>query len=354
MTFQMVFHELFITLVKTCIMHLNKKELTRVKQLPLQKRNISSSRLVLGCMGLGGGWNQHPITKNDILQGERVIDTALEIGISMFDHADIYTFGKAEQVFGEVLKRRPQLRNDIVIQSKCGIRFAEGAIPARYDFSKAHIVNSVEQILERLGIEQLDILLLHRPDPLADPEEVAEAFEQLLKQGKVRSFGVSNMNAAQIQLLQTYCSMPITVNQLEMNLHKLDWLEGGVLVNQKAGVDVNFSDGIIEHCRVRNIQLQAWAPLAKGIYTGGPIGEPTEAILKTKELVTEMAKQKETTTEAIVLGWLMRHPAQLQPVIGTTNEERIRNCSEASKQGELMTREEWYTLYVASRGQSLP
>lgn len=325
-----------------------------MKKQPLQQREISSSRLIMGCMGLGGGWNQNPISEQDILQAERIIDAALSIGITMFDHADIYTFGKAEKVFGEVLKRRPELREKMVIQSKCGIRFPDEDIPNRYDFSKDYIIDSVDGILARLGIEQLEILLLHRPDPLIEPEEVADAFHHLVNSGKVKHFGVSNMNVAQMKLLQNYCSARLVVNQLEMNLHKLDWLEGGVLVNQQAGTQFNFSDGIIEHCRLENIQIQAWSPLANGIYTGRDLENPSESYVKTKQLVEEMAIKKETTFEAIVLGWLMRHPALIQPVIGTTNETRIKNCQDATRQSQLMSREEWYSLYVASRGQFMP
>lgn len=325
-----------------------------MRKMPLQQRNITSSRLVFGCMGLGGGWNKNSITEEDILHAERAIDAALSIGVTMFDHADIYTYGKAEEVFGKVLQRRPELRDQMIIQSKCGIRFPEGDTPNRYDFSKEYIVQSVDGILTRLGIDQLDILLLHRPDPLMEPEEVAGAFNLLVQEGKVRHFGVSNMNVGQMKLLQHYCSTPLVINQLEMNLHKLDWLEAGVLVNQAAGTNVNFADGIIEYCRFENVQLQAWGPLARGIYTGVEVERPSEAYVKTKQLVVEMAKTKETTLEAIVLGWLMRHPAMIQPVIGTANVERIKKCQDAAKQAELMSREEWYSLYVASRGERMP
>ena len=322
--------------------------------MPLQKRNISSSRLAFGCMGLGGGWDQNPITEEDILKAERAINAALSIGITFFDHANIYTKGKAESVFGQVLKGRSDLREKIVIQSKCGIRFPEGDIPNRYDFSKGHILNSVDGSLSRLGVDYLDILLLHRPDPLVEPEEVAEAFDTLKNSGKVRHFGVSNMSSSQIKLLQAYCSDPLIVNQLEMSLSQIDWLEAGVLVNQKAGTEVNFADGIIEHCRLEDIQIQAWASLANGIYSGRTLDNPSESVLKTKELVQQMAHKKETTLESIVLGWLMRHPASIQPVVGTSNPERIKNCEDATRQAEMMTREEWYSLYVASRGKYMP
>lgn len=322
--------------------------------MPLQKREISSSRLILGCMGFGGGWDKNPVTKKDIYIAEKAIDAALSIGISMFDHADIYTMGKAEVVFGEILKNRPELREKIVIQSKCGIRFPEGDAPQRFDFSKKHILQSVDGILDRLSVEYLDVLLLHRPDPLMEPEEVAEAFELLKESGKVRNFGVSNMSAAQIKFLQAYCSEPIVVNQLEMSLKRIDWLEQGILVNQKAGTEVNFADGIMEHCRLEDIQIQAWAPLAYGTYSGRVLDNPSESDSKTAELVQKLAAQKGTTAEAIVLGWLMRHPAMIQPVIGTTNPERIKNCQDAVQQSELMSREEWYSLFEASRGQKMP
>ncbi|WNF36181.1 aldo/keto reductase [Bacillaceae bacterium IKA-2] len=325
-----------------------------MKKMALEQRKITTSRLIMGCMGLGGGWNNNPITEEDILQGERVVDAALASGITMFDHADIYTFGKAEKVFGEVLKRRPELREKIVLQSKCGIRFPEGELPNRYDFSTEHILNSVDGILARLGVEYIDILLLHRPDPLMEPDEVADTFEILEKSGKVRHFGVSNMNVPQMKLLQKYCTVPIVVNQLELNLQKLDWLEQGVLVNQEKGTNFNFSEGIIEHCLLENIQIQAWSPLAKGIYSGREMENPTEAYMKTKLLVEQMATKNNTTLEAIVLGWLMRHPAMIQPVIGSVNLERIKNCQDAISQSKLMTRDEWYSLYVASRGQLMP
>lgn len=323
-------------------------------RMPLEKREITNSRLVMGCMGLGGSWDKSPLTENDLYIAEKAVDAALSIGISMFDHADIYKMGKSETVFGKVLKGRPELREKIVLQSKCGIRFPESDNPGRYDFSRNHILQSVDGILSRLGIDYLDILLLHRPDPLVEPEEVAEAFQTLKQSGKVRNFGVSNMSAAQIKFLQSYTSSPLIVNQLEMSLKRIDWLEQGVLVNQKAGTSINFADGIIEHCRMEDIQIQAWAPMAYGLYSGGSTENASEAELKTKELVQKMASEKNTTAEAIVLGWLMRHPARIQPVVGSSNSERIKKCKDAAAIADSMTREEWYSLYVSSRGVKMP
>lgn len=172
--------------------------------------------------------------------------------------------------------------------------------------------------------------------------------------GKVRHFGVSNMNKGQIELLEAYCEQPIIVNQLQMSLLKRDWVDQGVFVNHEEGKASYFGDGLLEHCMLKDIQIQAWSPLAKGIYSGIEGKGLSDAEIKTRNLVAKLAEEKGTTREAIVLGWLMRHPAKVQPVIGTTNLERIKNCYDAIRQSELMTRDEWYTLYVTARGKKLP
>jgi predicted oxidoreductase len=241
-----------------------------------------------------------------------------------------------------------------VIQSKCGIRFGDGSTPGRFDFSKSHIVGSVDGILQRLAVDYLDILLLHRPDPLVEPEEVAEAFGQLKAAGKVRYFGVSNMSVAQTRYLQRALPDQLAVNQLEMSLAHLDWLDQGVHVNQKAGVQVNFSEGLMEYCQEENIQIQAWGPLAQGRFSGRSTENEPENVRKTAELVKQMATEKDTSAEAIVLGWLMRHPAMIQPVVGTINPERIAACKDAEQQAQNMSREEWYALYVSARGNPMP
>jgi predicted oxidoreductase len=305
-------------------------------------------------MSFGGGWGTNPISKDDILTAEKAVDAALSIGINMFDHADIYGRGKAEETFGTILKARSSLRDQIIIQSKCGIRFGEGTVPGRFDFSKSHILSSVDGILERLTVDYIDILLLHRPDPLVEPEEVAEAFGQLKAAGKVRYFGVSNRSASQIRFLQRALPDQLAVNQLEMSLAHLDWLDQGVHVNQKAGVPVNFAEGLMEYCQEENIQIQAWGPLAQGRFSGRATEAEPENVRKTAELVEQLAVEKNTTAEAIVLGWLMRHPAMIQPVVGTINAERIIACQDAEVQAQNMTREEWYSLYVSARGNPMP
>ncbi|MFC5470617.1 aldo/keto reductase family oxidoreductase [Cohnella suwonensis] len=324
-----------------------------VNKLPLNKHGFSSSQLALGCMGLGGGWNDNPVSAADVKQAHEAIDAALSIGIDLFDHADIYGFGKSEQVFGLALKDRPELRDKIILQSKCGIRLGTPDYPrTRFDFSKEHIVSSVDGSLSRLGVEKIDILLLHRPDPLAEPEEVAEAFAELKREGKVGRLGVSNMSAAQMGFLQASLDEPLVANQIEMSLLKLDWLNSVVHVNQEEGKMSNFPEGTIEYCRLNDVQIQAWAPLARGLYSGKDVSGEKPSVRETAALVAKLAEEKGTTRETIVLAFLMRHPANVQPVIGSANPERIVACSDAVK--IVLSREEWYHLYVTSRGRVMP
>lgn len=336
-----------------------------MKTIPLHKRAIPASTIVLGCMGLGGGWDQVPSGAEHVKQAREVLEAAVETGINMFDHADIYRMGKAEKVFGEALKERPGLRGDIILQSKCGIRFKDSdKVPGRYDFSAEHIEQSVDGSLQRLGVEYLDILLLHRPDPLVDPDEVAKALSRLHTSGKVRWFGVSNMNAGQMELLQTSLDLPLIVNQLEMSLLHTGFVETGVHVNQRAARGNTFPDGTMEYMQLSSVQIQAWSPLARGLYSmerseikermtseGASVDE-IAAVQQTATVVHELAEERGVSIEAIILAWLMKHPAGIQPVIGTTNPQRIRDCGQAAE--VELTRDEWYRLYVASRGRPLP
>ncbi|MGR5120502.1 aldo/keto reductase [Vibrio astriarenae] len=317
-----------------------------MQSLPIHRRLPQASQLVYGCMGLGGGWNDNPVSEQDIQQTHQVIDCALEEGINQFDHADIYTFTKAEQAFGQVMKVRPELREQISIQSKCAIRFADEKGPKRYDFSAEWIEHSVEHILRRLHIEQLDVLLLHRPDPLMVTEEVASIVDKLQRTGKIGHLGVSNMNVPQMSLLQSALNTPIVCNQLELSLSNLQWLEEGVTHNSSSFL------GTIEYCRAHGIQLQAWGCLSQGLFTGRDLSGQPEHIVRTANLVQSLAEHYQTSKEAIVLAWIMRHPAHIQPVIGTTNLERIRACALASNL--TLTHEEWYRLYESARGNELP
>lgn len=323
-----------------------------MKQHFLQQHLPLSSRLVFGCMGLGGGWNNNAVTTEHVSQAHHAVDAALEAGMTLFDHADIYTFGKAEQVFGEVLKQRPELRGQIAIQSKCGIRFEDGDIPGRYDFSKDWIINSVEGILQRLNIEQLDLLLLHRPDPLMEADEVAAAFSQLTEQGKVQHFGVSNMQLPQMDYLNSQLSKPLVANQLELSLSHLSWLEQGITSGCSGQSVANFVPGTLEYCMKNQVQLQSWGSLSQGLFTGRELTNAPESVKQTANIVAQLAEQYAVSKEAIVLAWLMRHPANIQPVIGSTNRARILACSQATE--ITLSREHWYQLYVSARGEALP
>ena len=296
-----------------------------------------TASLIYGCMGLG----------DDLAVAEATVGAALEIGITSFDHADIYGMGKAEAVFGELLARSPELRGRIELQTKCGIRLAEGI----YDLRGASILQRVEESLQRLRTDYVDVLLLHRPDPLGDPGEIAEALASLQRQGLVRRFGVSNMSHQQIAHLQARLDMPLVANQLEMSLHRRDWVEAGVLVNTAEAAANGFPLGTLEHCVANGIALQAWGPLAQGRYSGLP---QTGADRVTADLVASMAGAKGTTPETILLWWLQRHPAQIAPVIGTTNPERIRACRDAATGATALTHEEWYELWITARGRPLP
>ncbi|WFE40819.1 aldo/keto reductase [Micromonospora sp. WMMD998] len=313
--------------------------------------DIRDNRLIYGCMGLGGGWDDEPYGAPEIAAAQAAVEAALEIGVTAFDHADIYRNGKAEAVFGEVLARAPELRSRVQIQTKCGIRLAGEDGPGRYDLRGTHITHSVERSLHRLRTDVLDVLLLHRPDPLADPDEVAEALTSLHRQGLVRQFGVSNMAAAQIAHLQASLDVPLVVNQLEMSLARRDWVEAGVLVNTAESTGTGFPLGTLEHCRAHRIGVQAWAPLARGRFTGAG---RTPADRETAERVAALADAKGTTPEAIVLWWIQRHPARVTPVIGTATPDRIRACRDAAGRAPELTREEWYDLWVTARNTPLP
>ncbi|CAH7244398.1 Aldo/keto reductase [Vibrio chagasii] len=322
------------------------------KNIPLSNHLDGVGQIAYGCMGLGGGWNDNPVTTADVAQTRSVIDTALESGINLFDHADIYTFSKAEQAFGQALQQAPELRDQMFIQSKCGIRFEGEGNVGRYDFSADWVSQSVEGILKRLNTEKLDVLLLHRPDPLMDLDELARTLENLKVQGKVDFVGVSNMNSLQIQYLQSALGQPIVANQVEMSLAKLDWLNDGVMINSQGHHQSDFAAGTLEHCQMNNIQLQAWGCLAQGRFAEQGLYSEHENVKKTTHYVAQLANQSGVESEAIVLAFLLRHPAGIQPVIGTTNLERIKASAVATQIN--LTREEWYNLYVYSRGQALP
>jgi predicted oxidoreductase len=316
--------------------------------LPLNAHLIDVGPLVYGCMALGGDWGDSPVSEADIAQAHAAVEAALSIGIKLFDHADIYRRGKAEAVFGELLKRDPGLRAKLRLQSKCGIRFGDASAPGRYDLSADYIEHSVDGILQRLAVEGLDILLLHRPDALMEPAEIARAFGRLKAAGKVGHLGVSNMHAGQMRWLQAALPDPLVVNQLELSLAKLDAIDVGTTFNdpQAASRPGGIAwAGTLEYAQQHGVQLQAWGSLAQGRFS-----DPTASAAA--KVVNEIAEAHRTTANAVLLAWLLRHPAGIQPVIGSGNAERIRACGDAVK--IKLSREEWYRMYVTARGQVLP
>lgn len=318
------------------------------EKITLPGTDLQVSEIIYGCMKLGGSWDDSPATPDNIFHAAYIINTALENGINFFDHADIYTRGKAEKVFGEVLYQNPSLREQMVIQTKCGIRFKghpEPHLPQRYDFSYNHIINSVNNSLTSLKTDYIDILLLHRPDPLIEPEEVAKAFDELKKSGKVKYFGVSNHNHFQIQLLQKYTDQKLITNQLEFNMVHNFLLDEGVLCNVEKNRNANLF-GTLDYCRLNDITIQAYSPFAKGKIAG------EEKYSALREKINLYAQKYSVAFETILIAWILRHPARILPVIGTTNIQRITDSTKAVD--IKLTREEWYDLYLAARGESLP
>jgi predicted oxidoreductase len=317
------------------------------------EKGTGLSHVVYGCMGLGGDWSSAPYGLAEIDEAETAVEAALEAGIAVFDQAEAYRFGKSEAVFGEVISRYEGLRERIQINTHCGLSNPAGGVP-HYDLDGAAIIESVERSLMRLKTDYIDTLLLNRPDPLLEPGQIASAFELLRSSGKARYLGVSNMSGAQIASLQKHLDAPIVVNQLEMSLGKRDWIETSVLVNHTDGNRYSFPEGTIEYCLGNSVRLQAWAPLARGVYSGRASTTSTPEQAATARLVLSLAHGRDTTPEAIVLAWLMKHPAGIEPVIGTRDPTRILASRDAEHQAMLMTRHEWYALWRAARGTDVP
>lgn len=326
-----------------------------MKTQVIPNTDMAVSRIAYGCLMIGGGWNHDPLTPQIRSDAMRIIQTALDAGINFFDHADIYLYGKSEEVFSDLWTDQPHLREKVYLQSKCGIRMAGDPCPwspQHYNFSCEHILRSVEGSLRRLKTDYLDCLLLHRPDVLVEPEEVAKAFHDLHASGKVRYFGVSNHTPAQMDLLQAYLDQPLVFNQLEVNLIHTHLLDEGIVLNQDNPARPVRGEGTLEYCRLHDITIQPWSPLAMGKLTGRKDVILTEAQQAAADLVAEMAAEKKVSPEGLLIAWLLRHPARMQPVVGTTNPKRLLAACEGD-QIEL-SREEWYRLFAAGRGNPLP
>jgi predicted oxidoreductase len=283
------------------------------------------------------------INSLDKSAAESFVQTALENGANFFDHADIYGDGECESIFAEAIHMNDSVRENIILQSKCGIR------KGMFDFSKDHILESVEGILKRLNTDYLDILLLHRPDTLVEPDEVAEAFDLLESSGKVRHFGVSNQNPMQIQLLKKSVKQPIVANQLQLSITNATMISQGFNVNMENDVAVNRDGSILDFCRLNDITIQPWSPFQYGFFEGVFLGN--EKFPELNQTIDEIAKKYDVSNTTIAIAWLLRHPANMQPVTGTMNEGRLKDCIKASE--VHLTREDWYEIYRAA-GNVLP
>jgi predicted oxidoreductase len=300
------------------------------------------TRIAYGCMGLGGDWAGGAIPEAVRTSDFAAIEAALEAGINFFDHADIYKRGNAERVFGEFLAGNPGLRERIVLQSKCGI--CDGF----YDFDKDYILASVEGSLERLGVEQLDLLLLHRPDLLVEPDEVAAAFDQLHAAGKVKAFGVSNHTAAQIELLQRSVNQKLCINQIRLSLNHHMLISDGIVNNTD---QVQWGDPLLDYCRLKDIRIQAYSCVGKGrlLIERDDFSEAEQAA---RVLMQSLGEKYGVGMDAILVAWLLRHPAGFQPILGTAKAARIAPACAAD--GVELTRPEWYALLEKIRGHRAP
>jgi predicted oxidoreductase len=305
-----------------------------VRKIRLGTSNLEVPVVAVGCMR---------INSLDKSEAENFVQTALEEGANFFDHADIYGGGTCEEIFSEAIHMNDDIRERIILQSKCGIR------KGMFDFSKEHILESVNGILKRLKTDYLDILLLHRPDALVEPEEVAEAFDILESSGKVRHFGVSNQNPMQIQLLKKFVKQPIVANQLQLSITNATMISNGINVNMENDAAVNRDGSVLDFCRLNDITIQPWSPFQYGFFEGVFLGN--DKFEKLNQKIDDIAEKYEVSNTTIAIAWLLRHPARMQPVIGTMNLERLKDCCKASD--IYLTREEWYEIYRAA-GNVLP
>ncbi|GMG63378.1 aldo/keto reductase [Tetragenococcus halophilus] len=304
-----------------------------MKQLKFGSTGIEVPSVILGCMRM-----------NSATEPEKVLQTAVEHGITFFDHADIYGSGECEQVFANSLAKTSIKREDLFIQSKCGI------VPGEmYDFSKEHIIQAVNGSLKRLQTDYLDALLLHRPDTLMEPEEVAAAFDELATQGKVRHFGVSNHNPMQIKLLQKTVQQPLEANQLQFGLMHTGMIDEGLYVNRKETQASERDGEILEFSRLKNMTIQAWSP-----YQASSVKEVfinNDRFPELNQKLAELAEKYHTTPNGLASAWVLRHPANMQIIAGTMNSKRIEEIAQASE--IQLSRKDWYQLYL-SAGNGLP
>jgi predicted oxidoreductase len=309
-----------------------------MKTYSVAHTDLTLSSVVLGLMR---------ITKMSDAEIRALVGAALEAGVTVFDHADIYGGERhvCEEQFGSALELTPAQREGMFIQSKVGIR------KGWFDFSKEHILQTVDESLAALRTDYLDALLLHRPDTLVEPEEVAEAFDALQAAGKVRHFGVSNHTPGQIELLKTAVSQPLLFNQVQLSITHANLFTQGIAANM-AGLDqsVDRDNGLLDYSRLKGMTLQAWSPFQKQFFDGVFIGD-RENYAELNDALEALAAQYGVTPTGIAVAWITRHPANIQVVLGTTKAERVREAAAGSL--VKLSREEWYRLFRAA-GHVLP
>ncbi|HGZ3586799.1 TPA: aldo/keto reductase family oxidoreductase [Streptococcus pneumoniae] len=308
-----------------------------MRYITLGQDDKELSEIVLGMMR---------IKDKSVKEVEELVETALSVGINAFDLADIYGRGRCEELLGLVLKNRPDLREKMWIQSKCGIRIEEFTY---FDFSKDYIIKSVDGILQRLKIDHLDSLLLHRPDALMESDQVAEAFDLFYKQGKVRDFGVSNQNPMMMELLKKDVKQPLAVNQLQLSAAFTPGFESAFHVNMEDSQAAMRDGSIFEYCKLHDVVIQAWSVLQFGYFKGNFVGN--EKFQALNQVLDRLAIKYGVTSSTIAISWILRYPAKMQAVVGTTNPKHLREVSRAANFS--LTRKEWYEIYLAA-GNNLP
>ena len=306
-----------------------------MRTMKLGLSNLTVPVVAVGC------FRMHKLAQKE---AEHFVRTAIDAGANFFDHADVYGAGVCEEMFADAIHMTSSVREKVILQSKCGIRMG-----VAFDFSKEHILEAVEGSLRRLQTEYLDVLLLHRPDALVEPEEVAAAFDALQRSGKVRNFGVSNQNPMQIQLLKKYVKQPLIANQLQLSITNATMISQGLHVNMLDETAVNRDGSVLDFCRLNDITIQPWSPFQYGFFKGVFLGNPEFPKLNAK--IDEIAARYGVSNTTIVIAWLLRHPANMQPITGTMNPERLLDCVKAAD--IRLTREEWYEIYFAA-GNDLP
>lgn len=299
-----------------------------MKYIDILNSDLKVSQIALGCMRIAGKTPE---------QLEELIKKAMDLGINFFDHADIYGGGKSEEVFGEVLKRHPDWREKMIIQTKCGI------CKGYYDFSKQHIIESVNKSLERLQTDYVDVLLLHRPDALMDPKEVAEAFDELYEDKKVKYFGVSNMTPYQIELIQKYTKHKLLFNQVQFNVVNAGMIDSGINANMTNVQSVDHDGGILDYCRIHDITIQPWSILQASWEKGTFLDHPDYQ--KLNDLLAALEEKYGVNKSTLSLAWILRHPACMQPIAGTTSPDHLEELCQAVN--IELSREDWYALYLS-------